>query len=273
MMKKYIFTAVVALTAFACNNNDTFESAFRQYVGINSVGLSKSIGEDDGSVTIPVKFGGDFKNASAITVAYTVSGGTYGTDYTIDGGSGASGTVTIPAGELADAKATIKIVPVADFITEEDVPLTVTITSVTGGDNLQIGYPLNPTFSVTIADDDCDYVFANLTGVAESMEIYADSEYGPYDTEFSEVSENRVSLDNFWDSGMEIEFIYHPDDRSVEVVDQTWSQYGFTWNIEGSGKMNTCGNSLKVTVHFTSPDYSGGYDDTFDLTYAFPEPE
>jgi len=270
-MKKIFWTVIIAAMAFACNNED-FNAAERKYVGIKTNGLPLSIAEDsDAGVTIPVAFGGDFVNPSAITVNYKVDGGTFGKDYTIVGGTGATGTLTVAAGDTwtkAVGQLIIKGVP--DFDTEPSVPLTLTLTGTSDGS--QVGYPLGVSYAFTIADDDCDYVFENLTGTASSTEVYTDGDpYGPYDTEFTVVDDNHIIMDNFWDSAMAIELLYHPETRTVEVVDRSWTQYGYDWQISGTGTMNTCSNSVTITVHLTSVAYD--YDNTFEVQYKFPTEE
>lgn len=273
-MKKYIYLSLIVLAA-ACMPDDEYNSAKYEYAGIRTTGVATSIAEDaTGTVKIPVYYGGELNNGSSFTVDYTITGGTYGTDYTVVGGTSATGSVTVATGATGtEAFGVIEIKPVADFITESNVALTVTLADKSSNGH-SLGYPLAKSFKLTITDDDCDYVFDDFVGTAASKEIYSDGSTYPsgtntYPTEFTEVDEDHVEIDNFWDSGMVLELTYNGATRTVTVVDQTWDQYGYTWTIEGTGTMSTCGKSLRVTYHLTSPNYDGGYDDTFDITYKF----
>lgn len=272
-MKKYLIILSL-IVGFACTPDDDYNSADYDYVGIRTTGLPASVGEDsDVTVTIPVYYGGQLTNGSAITVNYTVSGGAYGTDYTIEGGTSENGSVSVAAGNTgSDAMGTIKIKPVKDFVTESNVRLTVTLVDASNG--VGVGYPLKNSFSFTIADDDCDFTFEDFVGTAASKEKYADGSVYPsgtntYDTEFTVVEGTTVEIDNFWDSGMVVQLTLNGDTRTVSVVENTWSQYGYTWSISGSGTLNTCGSKMSIEFTLTSPDYAGGYEDTFVIEYSF----
>src|SRR5690606_8931962 len=131
------------------------------------------------------------------------------------------------------------------------------------------GYPLKKSHTFTIADDDCDFNLDDFIGDASSVEIYPDGNYGPYDTNFALVDGTTLELDNFWDSGMVVQVTIDPDTRAVSVVENTWSQYGFTWSISGEGSINTCGKKMSINYTLTSPDYGVGYDETFPIDYSY----
>ncbi len=168
-MKKYILLALTAITAIACVDND-FEPASREYVGFRLQGVPTTVAENSAGITIPLYYGGDFENDRTITVNYEVSGGNYGADYTIVGGSAASGSITIPAGTTwKDAISNLVIKGVPDFNNEPNVPLTVALTS--ADDGVQVGYPLAVSYSFTIADDDCLFDFeGDLEGIEATFD-------------------------------------------------------------------------------------------------------
>jgi hypothetical protein len=164
MMRKYIWSMIVALAAVACAEED-YNSAFREFAGINTAGLVTSISEDVGEISIPVLYGGNLNNASTFNVNYEITGGTYGEDYTVEGGSSSTGTVSIAPGQTgSEAIGHIVINGVQDFDTEENVILTVKLTSADGA--VQVGYPYKDSYTFTIADDDCAFDFVGeLDGV------------------------------------------------------------------------------------------------------------
>ena len=260
------------MAGFACTPDDTYKSAKYEYAGIRVIGLPASIAEDNGKISIPVHYGGELTNSQSFTVSYTVTGGTYGTDYTIVGQSSANGTVSVGSGQTGtEAMGVIEIVPVADFATESNVPLTVTLNEASNG--LSVGHPLRKSYSFIIQDDDCDYVADNFIGTGASVETYSDgSKYptsGTYPTVFTTVGTDLLEMDNFWDSGMVVQLQLDPVTRTLTVVERNWSQYGFEWNITGTGTISTCAKALTVEFRLTSPDYGGGYDDTFKINYQF----
>jgi len=173
-MKKYILALIVGVIAFACADDD-YESAFREYVGIKPTGVPTNVSENSAGITIPLVYGGNLKNDRPITVNWEVTGGTYGTDYTVVGASASTGTVSIPAGTtFTEAISSIVIKGVPDFKNEPDVPLTFTLKS--ADDGVQVGYPMQVSYSFVIADDDCVFEFTgNLVG--------DDGDFSPADIE------------------------------------------------------------------------------------------
>jgi len=264
---------MIVLGVLACTPDNDYSTAFRDYVGIAYATVPDEALEDGGSITIPFVYGNRPTSDKAYTVHYTVTGGQYGADYTIDGASGPSGTLTIPAGQSGKvALGSIKLKSIPDFEVEDDVELTVKIESIDGG--AAVGAPFASEITVVFADDDCAYDIADYVGDAASVENYKDGSKYPadgstYATPFSKVSATELQMSNFWDSGMAVNLTLDGPTHAITVVNRTWNQLGFDWTIEGTGVINTCGKSFKVTYHLTSPNYSGGYDDTFDITYQF----
>src|SRR5687767_5243223 len=133
-MKKYLFL-LLAFAAVSCFPDDDVKPAEFEYVGIRTVGVAASTTEDGGAtVNIPVHFGGSIENPASFTVNYTVTGGTYGTDYTIVNGTSATGTVTIPAGKTGiETIGLIGIKAVPNLVKQPNVVLTITIDEASTG--------------------------------------------------------------------------------------------------------------------------------------------
>ena len=271
-MKKYLVLTLIVLSQFSCVPDRDYNSAIHKYVGILNNGLPTTVAEDAESVTsIPIYFGGEFELESTITVGYTVTGGVFGEDYIIIGETSGDGTVTIQAGNVGEEFGTIQIQSISDFQIESNVELTITLITAPGGTS--IGYPLEKSFTFTIVDDDCDFNASDYVGLASTIEYYSDGSIypsnGSYDTEFTKPNVNIWQMDNFWDSGMVVQLEIDESTREITVVNNTWSQFGYTWNISGTGTISTCSEQFEIEFHFTSPDYQGGYDDTFTIKYNF----
>lgn len=170
MMKKYIWMLIVAVIASACADDD-YNTAFREFVGIRTTGVPANVSENSAGITIPVLYGGTAKNSRPVTVNWEVTGGTYGTDYTVVGATGPAGTVVVPAGTTwTEAINQIVIQGIADFDNEEDVPLTLTLTSADNG--VQVGYPMSVSYNFVIADDDCLFDFeGDLGGIDANLDL------------------------------------------------------------------------------------------------------
>ena len=270
-MKKIVFSLTILLAAFACSDQD-YSTPYRDYVGINVKTVSAvTFPEDNGAISVPVHYGG-LKSKESITVNYTITGGTYGVDYTVEGGSSSTGTVTVTkTDQNNDAVGFIKILPVADFVIEPNVPLTVTLNS--ASDNITVGYPYQTTVSFVIGDDDCEYVYDNFVGTAASRENTGGDIYptdgSSYNTEFTSTGANTVEIDNFWDWGMVLTLEYDAATRKVAVVERDWTQHGYTWNVTGTGTISTCNKLLTVSYRLKSPTFQGGWDAVTVITYQF----
>lgn len=268
-MKKIIsiFSLSLLLFATACNDDDYGPTTY-EYAAINASAIPESISEDAGtSLTIPVVYGGKLANPSSFTVNYKISGGTYGTDYTIIGGSSSTGSVTIPAGATGtDAIGNIEILPTADFDTESSVELTVTLEGTSNG--LSIGYPGLKEFTFTIEDDDCEYVASEYEATAGGREFYSDgSEYpdgDDYDVNFTLLGENEFQMDNFWDSGWEVTFTIDPVTLVITVPEQDLPS---GYHVSGTGKLSTCTKVMNIDTYLYND--AGTYEDTHKNRFTF----
>jgi hypothetical protein len=266
VMKKILYSLLIVFSAFACAD-DNFNSAFRQYTGLNTGGLPTNILEDTGIIEIPVVYGGKLTGES-FTVNYKVTGGTYGTNYTIVGGTSAEGSVTVPAGDAGKVKGLIKIKGIPDLLKETSVALTVTLTS--SVDGISVGYPYKNSYSFTIDDDDCDYVEASYIKTAQGRETYTDESCYPddctstYDVVFTKTGTNTLTADNFWDSGWNLTMVIDPVNLTITIPSQS-PVTGAT--VSGSGTVATCSKTMTFSTHIVWP--SQNYDDTNVNIYKF----
>lgn len=250
-MKKIIYgLAALALVVLSCNDED-YNSAFREYAGIRTTGLPTIVDEDsDASVEIPVYYGGTFSNQTPFTVSYTVSGGAYGVNYTIEGGTSASGQVTIAPGETGkEAFGTIRIKTVPnDDPNTGNVVLTITLSGTSNGIN--VGYPYKQSYVLTIREDDCAYDASAWAGDFSALEDYGDGNpYGPYDVTFvqDETDPNKFTFSDFWDSGITAYVIFDPNSKKITFPDQ---DDGDGEAITGEGTYSQCSKSFTITTHY-----------------------
>ncbi len=268
-MKKYIFLWAL-IAAISCSPDNSYKPATHEWVGIKKP-TKLTTTEDSGvPITMNLYTGGELTNAASFDVPYTITGGTYGTDYTVVGGSSASGTVTIPAGDLGTvAFNTIKITPVANSVKEANKVLTVTLGTPTDS-KIAVGYPLLPSIDVTIVDDDCSYVEADYIKTAQGRETYSPTGCYPsnctstYPVVMTKTATNTLSTDNFWDSGWVINIVVDPATNTVTIPTQSPAT-GVT--VSGSGTIATCSKTMTFSTHIVWPAQS--YDDTNTNIYKF----
>lgn len=269
-MKKYIGIIAAAFLAYACADND-YETAFQDYVGINTAGLN-DFPENGGPLKIPVIFGGEASNSSAFNVTYEVTGGTYGVDYTIDGGNGATGTVAFPAGSLSEnGTQYIVIRGVPDFDIEDNVPLSISLKS--SDREMRVGYPYHTGFSFVITDDDCPFEFeGELVGDDASLDL--GSVNNAADVTITKNSETEYVFDGisiammtgWWNEKITD---YVPtvvsivpggaitiEEQYIYTTDYLDSKYG----IRGTGQVNYCDATVSLTYEIY---YISGGDGSF----------
>jgi hypothetical protein len=254
----------------ACNNHEEYASAEYKSLGFSSPG-SSTVQESANEITVPIYITGVVSNPQDVQVTVSFAEGqsaVYGQDWEFVGGSGNSVTATIPKDTF---QGSFKIKILNDFSVEEAESLILKVTDNSGGFTTD-SYPRPGTFKVSIADDDCEYVEGNFITEASSVEKYSGGTTYPadgsgYATNFTKIGENLLEIDNFWDSGMVVGLQIEPATFTVKVVDNTWSQFGYTWTISGTGTVNTCSNTMSVQYHLVSADYD--YDDTFTIDYTF----
>ena len=285
-MKKLIFFLALSFLAFNCAEDESFNAAEREYAGIRTTGVTTSLPEDGGGTfTVPIYYGGKTENGSAFTVSYAVTGATYGTDYTIVGGTAATGTVTVPVGATGTvAFVNLQLKPVANFITQANKLLTITLTEAAGGK--QVGYPLVKSIVLTIADDDCDYVEANFAPkTAATREILYNDGSGDYPgststktcnsiarrycSNFTVTGANTFQITNVWDSGWNVSATLNPANRTITVPQVSFSDFGYDWTLSGSGTISTCGKTILIRMHLS--DATLEYNDLqWTQEYTFP---
>lgn len=258
-----------ALIVGACSPDNSVAPAEYEYVGIKAPSKSSTLEDSGVAISLSIYYGGKLSNSSSFTVPYTITGGTYGSDYTVVGGTSSSGVVTIAAGDAGKvAFGKVDIKPVADIVKESNVKLTLTLG--TPSNNLSIGYPLNSSYTVTITDDDCDYVEANYIKTAQGRETYSDGSCYPanctstYSVGFTKTATNTLTADNFWDSGWVLNLVVNPANNTVTIPSQSPAA-GVT--VSGSGTIATCSKTITFSTHIVWPAQS--YDDTNVNIYKF----
>jgi hypothetical protein len=269
-MKKYILTLIVAVIAFACADDDV-ESAFREYVGIRTTDVPANVSENSAGITIPLFYGGNVTNPKDVVVNWEVVGGTYGTDYTVVGGSASTGTVTIPAGKTfteAINKVVIKGVP--DFKNEPDVPLTLKLTSADNG--VQVGYPMAVSYSFIIADDDClldfegelegiDTTLPDKSTVAVSGVMVSDLT----DTEFVIKGLGTGMIVDLWAEDPQVLYpvtVTIAPGGALTIAPQPIYQTDYQgdpyeYSVSGTGQINYCDGSISFIYDVFYTDGSG----------------
>lgn len=205
-------------------------------------------------VVLEVLRGGTSDYNSDVIIEYTVSavdedGNNANTIVLDDGG----GEVTIAAGDVSSS-VTLEILGNGDM-GEQDVIVTVQITSVSGGGNLNIGFPgpdaLASAFVLTIVDDDCPVqlvTYKNLVNDIdpddEAVRIVSINDDGG--GSFT-ISDGFGDLEDSEDDPFPIpvRFILNPD-NSIIIPNQTAN--GGQFRFSGSGFFDTCRNVITYTI-------------------------
>gem|GEM_PF-4383636 len=271
-MKKYIWTLLVAVVAFACADED-YESATREYVGINNAGLVTSVAENSAGISIPLYYGGDFVNSRPVTVTYEITGGTYGTDYTVVDGTGATGTIVIPTGTpFKDALKKLVVKGVPDFDNEPDVHLVLTLKS--ADNDVKVGYPMLGSYAFTIADDDCLYDFegdlfdgydTNFDGLNHKGPSHISiTQTSPTELEVTGIGVDMIQ-DYFWgetitDAAPTVVKLAPGgaltiDEQYIYTTDYNGDPY--VYNIKGTGQINYCEGTVSLSYDIYYADGSG----------------
>jgi len=292
-MKKIIYSAVLAVIAFACADKD-YESAFREYVGINPSGVPTKVAENSAGVGIPLVFGGNTSVDKDVVVNYTIDEGTlgkYGVNYEVVGGTGATGSFTIPAGKLVKDPYKLVVRGLSDFVFEPDVKLSITLTG--ASDGVAIGYPFKTTFAFTIADDDCPFEFeGDLDGNDYELPdgTTGDAAVTIHDrtaTEFIMEGLGTTMIDEQWAetptlvNSVTVKIAQGGaltiDEQPVFTTDYKGSPYEY--NIVGTGQINFCDGTISFTYDIVYADGSGsvaeglGLDEPFTATIMPVKPD
>jgi hypothetical protein len=255
-MKNLIYIIALSVLISGCLPDRDFPDHNLEYVGIPLQGVTNTVLEDSPSpLSVPVVFGGALQNEQSFTVNYSVTGGVYGTDYTIVDGASANGTVTIPSGVTGTvARATIQIQPIANSTTNSNKVLTVTLLETSAG--VSVGYPQRATINITILDDDCDFVRDEFTGSFEVDE----PGYGTYNVNLSADPDNPngVISDNFWDFSGIVKYSFDPASNVLTLPTQTVEMGGISYTVSqgtGNSTYNDCNITFVVPYTVTrQPD-------------------
>ncbi len=208
--------------------------------------------------TIQVHYAGP-KPTEAITVDFSVSGGTAGTDFNLIG----SQSLTIPAGDFF---ASFKVSPINNVVASGNKVITFEITSVSGGVTAGLGL-VGKKYTYTIVDDDCPFEVENFVGVYDCDE----PGYAVYDVELAAGTEpNTIVVSNFWDySVASIYIVFDPNSNTITVPDQPigLTSSGSPLHAVGSGTYTACdGNFTYDYVIYRLSDDTVFDDNTHTYT-------
>jgi len=253
-MKKILYFAMIVVGALACTPDNDYDTAFWDYVGIVTQNIPKTAYEDAGTVSIPVGYGNRPTSDKAYTVNYKVTGGTYGADYTVEGSTNGSGTVTVPAGQSGkETIGYIKIKPIADFDIEKDVPITITLES--GDGSVSVGYPYKSSVGLVLGNDDCAYKAATWSGGFSAVEQVKGQKAGTaYDVIITPdaVVANRYNMTNFANRKVSAYFDLNPANREVAFQAQTIGTD--MYEPAGLGTYVQCFGKVTVDIKMTDKD-------------------
>jgi hypothetical protein len=233
---------VLATIVVGCDEELTvFEGPYHARFSGTSASVNESATTE---TTIQVHFAGP-KPTEAITIEFSVTGGAAGTDFNLIG----SNSLTIPAGEYF---ASFKVSPINDDVASGNKVITFEITSVSNGISAGLGL-VGKKYNYTIVDDDCPFKVSNFTGTLVAVEPgYSGS---PYDVSSAEdpTNPNAIIIDNFWDYGGEVKYIFDPASNKVDLPTQDVVMGGDTYVVSsgGQGLYEACNNKFVVPYKVT----------------------
>lgn len=276
-MKRYLYIIIIPLLllTISCNREQDYASAKFEYVGFASSRLPSNVPEGTGEtiseIEVPLRYGNGVSPGRELPVTIEIdpaSTAVLGKDFNLEGVSASDSKFEVTVPKDASSKS-FMIKTISNYDKEENRQLILNIVSAPEGVNK--GYPLDATYVVNIQDDDCEFVADEFKGDAQTTEIYVgDDPYGPYVTSFINDNGNTFTLSNFLDATDDlIVFNIDPDPTAltVEVPYQDFDYVGYDASVEGSGRVNTCGKSITVTLNLKIP--SVGYEEEFDVEYVF----
>lgn len=193
LLNKLLFLLMLTMIVVACEEKDAGEIIGEDLTGVtkvyfdptNSGSVSETpniIASADGTSTITsentieigvVRTGTDF--SAEATVSFTATSTYTATTDFFDAGDDASGSITfssegsftIPAGE---SRGTIVIVVTDDELATGDRAVNITLTDSSVGElGLTESNP-STTLALTVVEDDCPFIVANMTGVFDVAE-------------------------------------------------------------------------------------------------------
>lgn len=261
--------AICALVVvfFSCEEEEFTDtaSAKYEYVGISNNRITNTVFEGSGDNTsiipIEVLFGNDVKPGRDITVTFEIdnsSTAVLGKDFVINGAnvSGNTFTVTIPSDTYL---ANFEIETITNFDEENDIDLTINLID---ADGVNIGHPLDQSFSILIEDDDCAFVTDDYVGVANAVA-------GTYEheSEFTYNGDNNYTLTNWWGYGQDVTFDVNPapDALSIDVPTQIVNIAGYPSTLTGAGIISTCGKSMDIDFELVW----GGNGKTYNVNIVY----
>lgn len=270
---KNILNIIVALALvmifFSCEEEEFTDvpDARYEYVGISTNRIDSEVfeGSGDNSSKIPVDviFGNDVQAGRDVTVTFEIdnsSTAVLGEDFKISGAtvSGNTFTVTIPSDSYL---ANFEIETITNFDEEDNLTLNINIVDAEG---VNIGHPLDDSFSILIEDDDCAFISDDYVGVANAVA-------GTYEhkSEFTYNGDNNYTLTNWWGYGQDVTFDVNPapDALSINVPTQIISIGGYPSTLTGAGIVSTCGKSMNMDFELVY----GGNGKTYkvNIVYSF----
>ncbi len=158
-------------------------------------------------------------------------------------------SVTIPAGEFF-AYIDYEVLTY-NFGTDESQSISVTLTGASDGVELS-----NYSALTINTRKECTYDIANFIGDYDCNE----PGYGIYDVTFTQIDDNTVEIDNFWDFGGVAQYEFDAS-GGVTLPEQTIQMGGEGWVVAGSGSYDPCTGGF--AVDYTVVRVSDGltYDD------------
>jgi len=251
-MKKILYFAMIVLGALACTPDNDYHSAFRDYVGIVTQSIPSVAYEDAGVVTIPVGYGNRPTSDKEYKVNYKVTGGKYGADYTVEGSTNGSGTVTVPAGQSGKQTiGLIKITPIPDLVREDSINITVDLEPT---DGVNVGFPYKSSVKLILGNDDCPYKAKPWTGGFTALEKVKGKTDVSYDVIVTPdaVTPDKYNMTNFNNKKLAASFTLDPNSRDVVFTPITSGANAYTFK---TGTYVQC--FVKFTIEVTLTDGSG----------------
>lgn len=233
ILKSVILSAAVLFTS--CEEELTI---FKGPYHVRFSSASSSVNENaTTATTVKLHFAGPAPK-EAISIEYSVSGGTAGTDFTLTGGS----ALTIPAGEFFTS---FTVAPINNLIASGNKVITFEITSVSGGNTAGLGL-VGKKFAYTIVDDDCAFDRSEFVGTYDVLE----PGYGTYEVSSAEDPDdaNAIIIDNFWDFGGVVRYVFDPNTNQVTLPTQDVTMGETVYVVEGSaaGTYEACTGKFVV---------------------------
>jgi len=240
---QYLFLALIIFTA--CEEDDDEPNG----TATASFSIDNIVEVENATEGLSVNVGYDNAAHGGGTVSISVSGGTYGADY-VTSGEAATFTLDVPASALLS---TFSITPVDDDIIEDNVPLTVSISSVDGA--LSLGDVTS--FTYTILDDD-DPLVAMVSFESETQAVAENATEGiPVNIVFNQASTDggTISIAGSGDAVFETDYTIDGQTSENFTLDIAAGATGASFTIT---PVDNTDFGEDVTATFTISEVSGG---------------